>query len=85
MLYWIEYTDGSTAIFEVSSQEEAREYFQMEGDHAVDFGPLNKEPYPLEGQTGWMVEVDPNEGQAIHRTRKGKGAVGQAIQRHKGK
>lgn len=31
----------------------------------------------------WMTEVDPNEGQEIHRTKGGKGAVGQAIAKDK--
>ncbi len=31
----------------------------------------------------WMTEVDPNEGQEIHKTRGGKGVVGQAIARDK--
>jgi len=31
----------------------------------------------------WMTVVDPNEGQEIHRTKGGKGAVGQAIAKDK--
>ena len=31
----------------------------------------------------WFDVVDPNEGQEIHRTRKGKGVVGQAIAKDK--
>jgi hypothetical protein len=31
----------------------------------------------------WMTEVDPNEGQEMHKTRGGKGIVGQAIARDK--
>ena len=31
----------------------------------------------------WMTEVDPNEGQETHKTRGGKGIVGQAIARDK--
>jgi len=34
-------------------------------------------------QIGWMVEADPFEGQAVHRTKDGKGAVGQAIAKDK--
>jgi hypothetical protein len=31
----------------------------------------------------WLDEADPNEGQEIHRTKGGKGAVGQAIAKSK--
>ena len=31
----------------------------------------------------WMTEADPYEGQAVHKTKKGKGAVGQAIAKDK--
>ena len=32
---------------------------------------------------GWMTEADPNEGQEIHKTKGGKGVVGQAIAKSK--
>ena len=34
-------------------------------------------------ELGWMDVVDPNEGQVIHKTKGGKGAVGQAIAKSK--
>ena len=46
---------------------------------ACTCGPIDK-PFDT---MGWMYEVDPNEGQEIHKTRKGKGAVGQAIAKDK--
>ena len=84
MLYWIEYTDGTTSTFAADNPQEARHYFQMEGDHAFDFGPVDKPEFPP-AVSGWMETVDKEEfeGKAIHRTRKGKGVVGQAIAKHK--
>ncbi len=39
--------------------------------------------HPLFVEWDWMTEVDPNEGQEMHKTRGGKGIVAQAIARGK--
>ena len=78
--YWIEYTNDETHFFFAENDTEARHYFMMEGDHAHNYGPIDSVRIEL---AGGIVEADTNEGKAVHRTRSGKGAVGQAIARHK--
>ena len=80
--HWIKYTDGSTRLFYAENETEAHHYFMMEGDHGYDYGYIENLKIDTES-LDWMTEVDPYEGQAVHRTRSGKGAVGQAIARHK--
>ena len=85
MKYWIKYIDETVDHFDADSDDDAHHYFMMEGDHAYDYGPVRLCPPTLTGAaSGWMVvDEDPYEGQVPHRTRKGKGAVGQAIAKHK--
>ena len=81
MKYWIRYTNDTVNHFEADSDKEAHHYFMMEGDHAYDYGLVQVVPPAV---TGWIEVVDDKyEGQAVHRTRSGKGAVGQAIAKHK--
>ena len=83
MKYWIRYTDDTVKHFDADSDKEALHYFRMEGDHAHDYGRVRLQP-PAVAYDGWMtVDDDPYPGQAVHRTRKGKGVVGQAIAKHK--
>ncbi len=81
--YWIEYTDGTTRTFFAENDLEAHHYFMMEGDHAHNFGHIDAPLYPPAAVDGWMEVVDEDEGKVKHRTRSGKGLVGQAIARHK--
>ncbi len=39
--------------------------------------------HPLFAESGWMIEADPYEGQAAHRTKGGKGVIGQALAKYK--
>lgn len=82
MKYWIKYTDDTVKHFDADSDKEALHYFRMEGDHAYNYGRVRLCP-PSVYYDGWLTEADPYEGQVVHRTRKGKGAVGQAIDKHK--
>lgn len=38
--WWITYTDGSRGSFYAKDAAAARWYFQMEGDHALDYGRM---------------------------------------------
>ena len=84
--YWIEYTDSTKRMFYAESDADARHYFMMEGDHAYDYGPIEKLHVDV---MDWITVINNpeliSEGgqQEMHRTRSGKGAVGQAIARHK--
>jgi len=82
MMYWIEYTDGTKRVFDAKDKQAAYHYFYNEGDHAFDYGPVEEASIEV-ATLDWMTEVDPYEGQAVHRTRSGKGAVGQAIAKSK--
>ena len=55
MKYWIEYTNGEKHVFEAEDKKAAYDYFYNEGDHAYDYGPLDKEHFKkqLEGPKTW--------------------------------
>ena len=81
--YWIEDNFGKRTTYYAKDETAARHYFMMEGDHVYNFGPIKETRIETKETMGWMTEADPYEGQAVHRTRSGKGAVGQAIAKHK--
>jgi hypothetical protein len=40
MRYRFEYTDGSVDILEFETYSQARDFAAMEGDHLIDFTPM---------------------------------------------
>ena len=44
--YWIKYTGGALRFFFAKNDKEARHYFMMEGDHAIDFGKVGSKKIP---------------------------------------
>jgi hypothetical protein len=40
MRYRFEYTDGTSVILEFETYSQARDFAAMEGDHLIDFTPM---------------------------------------------